>query len=278
MTAGEKELWSIDLDSEGNNLIHRSSRLPPPFAHKTIYIFFFPFTPHLNTFFFLCLFDCVYAQLAVAFGKECERLIDQYIQRVADHVQNKVGKCWPLSQAYNTTTTVICQQIFWPFVSFDSWPKRLFHFFFAFKWFFFLTNRRRLCSNIFFFLILFIDDFKPCFVMRTIFPPLAPFSSHGITEWISFTCRVDSSYFLVDCWPFFFPQSSYRGRVRGDDEAHIQYIHVRVREMNFQLTGRRRVRRDPLHRWWIAFCWLWLTFPVFYYYILIFIIAERILG
>jgi hypothetical protein len=77
--------------------------------------FFFLSSSHLNTSFFL--FDCVYAQLAVAFGKECERLIDQYIQRVADHVQNKVGKCWPLSQAYNTTTTVICQQIFWPFVS-----------------------------------------------------------------------------------------------------------------------------------------------------------------
>ena len=57
-------------------------------------------------------------QLAVEFAKECERLIDQYVQRVTDHVLFKVGKCWPLSQAYNTTSAVICQQIFWPFVSF----------------------------------------------------------------------------------------------------------------------------------------------------------------
>ena len=56
-------------------------------------------------------------QLAVEFAKECERLIDQYVQRVTDHVLFKVGKCWPLSQAYNTTSAVICQQIFWPFVS-----------------------------------------------------------------------------------------------------------------------------------------------------------------
>jgi hypothetical protein len=59
-------------------------------------------------------------QLAVEFAKECERLIDQYVQRVTDHVLFKVGKCWPLSQAYNTTSAVICQQIFWPFVSFLS--------------------------------------------------------------------------------------------------------------------------------------------------------------
>lgn len=55
-------------------------------------------------------------QLAVEFGKECERLIDLYIQRVQDHVLFRVGKCGPLSQAYNATTAVVCQQIFWPFV------------------------------------------------------------------------------------------------------------------------------------------------------------------
>lgn len=117
--------------------------------------FFFLSSSHLNTSFFL--FDCVYAQLAVAFGKECERLIDQYIQRVADHVQNKVGKCWPLSQAYNTTTTVICQQIFWPFVSLTVRLKGDFFFYsYTFKGF---LIRRRLCSNIFL-CLLFIDDFK----------------------------------------------------------------------------------------------------------------------
>ena len=58
-------------------------------------------------------------QLAVEFGKECERLIDLYIQRVQAHVLFRVGKCQkcgPLSQAYNATTAVVCQQIFWPFV------------------------------------------------------------------------------------------------------------------------------------------------------------------
>ncbi|XP_046649503.1 prominin-like protein isoform X2 [Daphnia pulicaria] len=58
------------------------------------------------------------SKLAVEFAKECERLIDQYVQRVTDHVLFKVGKCWPLSQAYNTTSAVICQQIFWPFNGF----------------------------------------------------------------------------------------------------------------------------------------------------------------
>jgi prominin 1 len=56
-------------------------------------------------------------QLAVEFGKECERLIDDYVNRVSDHVISKIGKCGPLSQAYNTTAGVVCQQIFYPFVS-----------------------------------------------------------------------------------------------------------------------------------------------------------------
>ena len=56
-------------------------------------------------------------QLAVAFSQECERLIEDYVDRVRDHVLYKIGKCGPLSQAYNTTTSLICHQIFTPFVS-----------------------------------------------------------------------------------------------------------------------------------------------------------------
>ena len=51
------------------------------------------------------------------FGRECEQLIDGYVERVRDHMRHKIGKCGPLSQAYNATTGVVCQQIFRPFVS-----------------------------------------------------------------------------------------------------------------------------------------------------------------
>ena len=73
-----------------------------------------------RAFIYILIYLFLYVQLAVEFGKECERLIGQYVQRVTDHVQFKVGKCWPLSQAYNTTSAVICQQIFWPVVRMQS--------------------------------------------------------------------------------------------------------------------------------------------------------------
>lgn len=57
-------------------------------------------------------------KLAVAFSQECERLIEDYVDRVRDHVLYKIGKCGPLSQAYNTTTSLICHQIFTPFNGF----------------------------------------------------------------------------------------------------------------------------------------------------------------
>ena len=82
---------------------------------RSIYFLFILYILSINT-----KDGLIYMQLAVEFAKECERLIDQYVQRVTDHVLFKVGKCWPLSQAYNTTSAVICQQIFWPFVSFFS--------------------------------------------------------------------------------------------------------------------------------------------------------------
>lgn len=67
-------------------------------------------------------FDIIYLfiyfqQLAIEFGKEMERLIDDYVNRVTDHFLNKIGKCGPLSNAYNATTGLVCQQIFYPFVS-----------------------------------------------------------------------------------------------------------------------------------------------------------------
>lgn len=55
-------------------------------------------------------------QLAVAFSQECERLIEDYVDRVSDHVLYRIGKCGPLSKAYNTTTSLVCRQIFTPFV------------------------------------------------------------------------------------------------------------------------------------------------------------------
>jgi len=58
-----------------------------------------------------------YFQLAKEFGEEFNKHIDQYLQRVVSQIREDVGKCWPMSQAYNATIVAGCQKILNPYVS-----------------------------------------------------------------------------------------------------------------------------------------------------------------
>jgi len=56
-------------------------------------------------------------QLAKEFGEEFNKHIDQYLQRIVNQIREDVGKCWPMSQAYNATIVAGCQKILNPYVS-----------------------------------------------------------------------------------------------------------------------------------------------------------------
>lgn len=56
-------------------------------------------------------------QLAKEFGLEFNKHIDQYLERIVNQVREDVGKCWPMSQAYNATIVAGCKKILNPYVS-----------------------------------------------------------------------------------------------------------------------------------------------------------------
>lgn len=56
--------------------------------------------------------------MAKEFGEEFNKHIDQYLHRVVNQVREDVGKCWPMSQAYNATIVSGCKKILNPYVSF----------------------------------------------------------------------------------------------------------------------------------------------------------------
>lgn len=59
----------------------------------------------------------MFFQLAKEFGEEFNKHIDQYLQRVVGQIRDDVGKCWPMSQAYNATLVAGCKKILNPYVS-----------------------------------------------------------------------------------------------------------------------------------------------------------------
>ncbi|XP_050421602.1 prominin-like protein isoform X2 [Adelges cooleyi] len=57
-------------------------------------------------------------KLAKEFGEEFNKHIDQYLERVVHQVREDVGKCWPMSQAYNATVVAGCRKILNPYNGF----------------------------------------------------------------------------------------------------------------------------------------------------------------
>ncbi|XP_001946597.2 prominin-like protein isoform X2 [Acyrthosiphon pisum] len=60
----------------------------------------------------------IVTKLAKEFGEEFNKHIDQYLQRVVSQIREDVGKCWPMSQAYNATIVAGCQKILNPYNGF----------------------------------------------------------------------------------------------------------------------------------------------------------------
>ncbi|XP_050546722.1 prominin-like protein isoform X2 [Daktulosphaira vitifoliae] len=60
----------------------------------------------------------IVTKLAREFGEEFNKHIDQYLQRVVNQVRDDVGKCWPMSQAYNATIVSGCKKILNPYNGF----------------------------------------------------------------------------------------------------------------------------------------------------------------
>ena len=56
-------------------------------------------------------------QLATKFGNAFLRQVDDFLERVIDHALFHVGKCAPVSNAYNATLVAGCSKILDPFVS-----------------------------------------------------------------------------------------------------------------------------------------------------------------
>lgn len=56
--------------------------------------------------------------LAKEFGDEFNKHIDQYLQRIVSQVREDVGKCWPMSQAYNASIVAGCKKILYPYNGF----------------------------------------------------------------------------------------------------------------------------------------------------------------
>lgn len=58
------------------------------------------------------------SQLATEFGKAFIHQVNNYLDRVIESILKDVGKCGPLSNAYNATLVASCNRILYPFVSF----------------------------------------------------------------------------------------------------------------------------------------------------------------
>lgn len=63
--------------------------------------------------------------MAKEFGEEFNKHIDQYLQRVVNQIREDVGKCWPMSQAYNATIVAGCKKILNPYVSLKMYTVKL---------------------------------------------------------------------------------------------------------------------------------------------------------
>ena len=51
--------------------------------------------------------------------------VDEYVHHVQTAVENDVGRCGPVSTIYNATTSAVCKDIMYPFVSISSYPVNL---------------------------------------------------------------------------------------------------------------------------------------------------------
>lgn len=60
----------------------------------------------------------IVSKLAKEFGEEFNKHINQYLQRVVSQIRDDVGKCWPMSQAYNATLVAGCKKILNPYNGF----------------------------------------------------------------------------------------------------------------------------------------------------------------
>lgn len=63
------------------------------------------------------LFLHLWFQLAKNFGNEFINHIEEYLGKVVNRLQYDIGRCWPVSQAYNATVIAGCNRILSPFVS-----------------------------------------------------------------------------------------------------------------------------------------------------------------
>lgn len=54
------------------------------------------------------------------FIKEISEMISQYIGHAENRVKNEIGRCEPVSRAYNHTVNSVCNDIVQPYVSFFS--------------------------------------------------------------------------------------------------------------------------------------------------------------
>ncbi|XP_025422420.1 prominin-like protein isoform X2 [Sipha flava] len=60
----------------------------------------------------------IVTKLAKEFGQEFNKHIDQYLERIVNQVREDIGKCWPMSQAYNATIVAGCKKILNPYNGF----------------------------------------------------------------------------------------------------------------------------------------------------------------
>lgn len=54
------------------------------------------------------------------FSKDFLADVDEYVLHVQTAVENDVGRCGPVSTIYNATTSAVCKDIMYPFVSIFS--------------------------------------------------------------------------------------------------------------------------------------------------------------
>lgn len=60
---------------------------------------------------------CCFKQLVERFSADFLADVDDYVAHVQESVEHNLGRCGPLSSAYNATTAAFCKDVLYPFVS-----------------------------------------------------------------------------------------------------------------------------------------------------------------
>lgn len=63
------------------------------------------------------LSNCSAFQLVERFSEDFLADVDEYVLHVQAAVEDDVGRCGPVSTIYNATTSAVCKDIMYPFVS-----------------------------------------------------------------------------------------------------------------------------------------------------------------